>query len=101
MITDHGQANDELKSIAQSKGISLPASPSLTQQGSDTRLKATPAASFDQTYVKDELSDHEKTIALFRKEADRGTDPELKAFAQKTLPTLQHHLGMAKALKNG
>jgi len=44
------------------------------------------------------VSDHEEAVALFQKEASSGTDPDLKAFAQKTLPTLQEHLKMAQAL---
>jgi putative membrane protein len=37
-------------------------------------------------------------VELFQKEASSGEDPTLKAFAQKTLPTLQQHLQMAEAL---
>ena len=73
MITDHTQANDELKTIAQSKDISLPSGPSLMQQGANKRLDATPAASFDQSYATHEISDHEEDIKAFRKEAEHGT----------------------------
>ena len=99
MITDHTKANDELKSIAQSKGVSLPSGPSLMQKGANTRLSATPAGSFDQSYASHEVSDHEEDIKTFRKEASSGGDPDLKAYAQKTLPILEHHLEMAKALR--
>jgi putative membrane protein len=44
------------------------------------------------------LKDHEQDVALFKKEAESGSDPNLKAFAQKTLPTLEQHLSLAKNL---
>jgi putative membrane protein len=44
------------------------------------------------------LKDHEKDVSEFEKQSTKGTDPEVKAFASKTLPTLQEHLRMARAL---
>jgi putative membrane protein len=44
------------------------------------------------------LGDHEKAVALFRKEAAAAGDSAIKAFAAKTLPTIESHLEMAKAL---
>jgi putative membrane protein len=46
-----------------------------------------------------QIRDHEKTIALFEREAKSGKDAELKAFAEKTLPTLKEHLSMVRDLK--
>jgi putative membrane protein len=101
IISDHTKANDELKRIADSKGVNLPSGPSLMQKGANARLSATPAASFDSSYANHEISDHEEDIKAFRKEASSGSDPDLKAYAQEQLPTLEHHLEMAKALKKG
>jgi putative membrane protein len=44
------------------------------------------------------VKDHEEDIAEFEKEARSGKDADLKAFAEKTLPTLKEHLKMAKEL---
>ncbi len=101
MISDHGQANDELKSIASSEGITLPSSPNKMQEREDSRLKSGSSSSFDKDYITHQITDHEKTIALFQKEASNGENPALKSYAQKTLPTLQHHLQMAQSLKKG
>ncbi|MEP6505209.1 MAG: DUF4142 domain-containing protein, partial [Betaproteobacteria bacterium] len=57
-------------------------------------------ASFDQHYAESiGVKAHEDTIKLFQKEVDKGTDADVKAWAQKTLPALTHHLEMAQALK--
>ena len=39
------------------------------------------------------------TVRLFQKAATSAADPDVKAFAGKMLPTLQHHLQMATELK--
>jgi len=44
------------------------------------------------------VKDHQEAVDLFDEEAKSGQDPALKAFAAQTLPTLEHHLAMAKAL---
>jgi putative membrane protein len=45
------------------------------------------------------LSDHMKDVKEFEKQSTKGADPDIKAFASKTLPTLQEHLQMAKSLE--
>ena len=49
--------------------------------------------------MQGQVADHKATVALFQQEASSGQDPQLKAFAQKYLPTLQHHLQMAQSIK--
>jgi putative membrane protein len=45
------------------------------------------------------VSDHETDVKNFQRMADNGSDPEIKAFAAKTLPTLQKHLDAIKAIQ--
>ena len=49
-------------------------------------------STFDKSYIKAMLKDHEETIAMFKREIAEGQDPDAKAFATATLPTLQAHL---------
>ena len=63
-----------------------------------TKLSAMSGADFDRAYAKMMLKDHEKDVSEFEKQSTKGTDPDVKAFASKTLPTLQEHLTMARAL---
>ena len=98
MVDDHGQANTELMSIATSKGVTLPTELDEKHRAHVTKLSGMTGAEFDREYSKMMLSDHNKDVSEFEKESTKGADPDLKAFAAKTLPTLQQHLEMAKAL---
>jgi putative membrane protein len=44
------------------------------------------------------VKDHEEDIKEFEKEAREGQDPEAKAFASKTLPTLRAHLAKIRSI---
>jgi len=98
MVTDHGKANQQLTQIATSKGMTLPrALPADMQQERD-RLARLSGAEFDRMYVQHMIKDHRKDVAEFEKQAEKGTDPALRSFAQQTLPTLREHLTLAEGL---
>jgi putative membrane protein len=98
MVDDHSQANSELMSLASSKGITLPTELDQKHRNEVTKMSGMSGADFDREYTKMMVSDHRKDVSEFEKQSTRGTDPDLKAFASKTLPTLQEHLRMAEAL---
>jgi putative membrane protein len=99
MVDDHSKANDELKAIAAAKGVTLPASLDASHQAVYDRISKLNGAAFDKAYMKDMVSDHKKDVAEFRKQSQSGRDPEIKAFAAKTLPTLEEHLKMAESIE--
>jgi putative membrane protein len=91
MISDHSNANEDLKKIAEEENLDL------------SKVKAKPGQFSDTTFDKEYLTmlkkDHEKDIAEFEKEAnDAGAneDSDVVAFAKKTLPTLKDHLKMVE-----
>jgi putative membrane protein len=98
MVDDHGKANQELMSLAQSKGITLPTEIDEKHKKDMTKLSSLSGAEFDREYGKMMVSDHRKDVSEFEKQSTRGTDADLKAFATKTLPTLKEHLKMAESL---
>jgi putative membrane protein len=100
VIADHTQANSVLQDIAGQEDITLPLQPAGKDAAAVQRLRGLNGDAFDRAYAQDQLSNHEQDIALFRREANSGQDPELKAFAQKTLPILQQHLQLAQILSN-
>ena len=97
LVDDHTKANDELKTIAQSKNITLPASIDPDQRALHDRLSKLSGQAFDRAYMQAMIVSHRKGVSAFRAEAMSGKDPEFKAFASKTLPTLEEHMRMAEA----
>ena len=98
MVKDHTAANDKLKTVAAAKQVSLPDSPSFMQKASKAKLDMMSGDSFDKSYIKGMIDDHEADIKDFQKEATEGKDPQVKAFALATLPTLKMHLKKIQAI---
>jgi putative membrane protein len=98
MVTDHQKANDDLKQIVQRKGALLPTTISHHENSTLEHLQKLSGADFDKAYVSDMLRDHKKDVKEFEKASQDLSDPDLKAFAAKTLPTLQEHLSMVQSL---
>jgi putative membrane protein len=101
MVTDHSQANQELQAIAKQQNLTLPSKPDSASLATEQRLQASSGAAFDSAYARDMVQDHQQDVADFQKEVSSGQDPALKAFAQKYLPVLQHHLQMAQQINSG
>jgi putative membrane protein len=98
MVKDHTATNEKLKSLAASKQVSLPDSPNTMQKASKTKLDAMTGNKFDNAYVRGMIADHKSDIKEFEKEASEGKDPQAKAFASETLPTLRAHLQKIQAI---
>jgi len=96
MVDDHGKANDELKTLAQSKNITLPTDLDPKDKALHDRLEKLSGAEFDKAYMHEMLNDHLKDVSEFRTESKSGKDADVKAWAAKTLPTLEEHLKMAR-----
>jgi putative membrane protein len=100
MMTDHQKGNDELMAIAGRKNITLPAALGKEHQDKYDDLAKKQGADFDKAYTEYMVDDHEEDIDEYQKEANDGKDADLKAFAAKTVPILQHHLDMAKQARD-
>ena len=99
MVADHKRANEELRAIAARKGATLPAQLSHSENSAMAHLQKATGADFDKSYAHHMLKDHEGDVKDFQDASKDLNDPELRAFAQKTLPTLEEHLRMARDLE--
>jgi putative membrane protein len=95
MVTDHSKANDELKQLATTKGLTLPTDLGEHQKDADA-LGGKSGKDFDKAYMDMMVEDHEKDVKEFQDESKNAKDADLKAWVTKTLPTLEEHLRMAK-----
>jgi putative membrane protein len=100
MIDDHSKANEELKSLAAQKNITLPSTLSDKNQKRYDELAGKSGVEFDKAYAKFMVEDHKEDIDEFKKEADKGNDPDLKSWASGKVPVLEHHLSMAEAARD-
>lgn len=100
MIGDHTKANEELKALASSKNITLPTAPGEPHVKNVADLNSYTGADFDKEYMDLMVDDHQKAVNLFEDAAEDVEDPDLRAFAAKTLPSLQKHLEHAKTLRD-
>ena len=99
MIKDHSKNESELKDLAASHGVEVPATIDAAHAAQKSKLENASTAEFNSEYIKAQVSDHEKALALLQREISNGQDPAVKDFAQKTLPVVRHHLEMAKQLQ--
>jgi putative membrane protein len=101
VMDDHIRFQDQLQSLASSKGAELPKVLGNMEQGMVNDLASTTDSSFDKTYIDHEITALQDEVNTANAEAMNGADLDLKAFAQKILPTLQHHVVLAKELQQG
>lgn len=99
MVTDHGRLNDELKALAQKKGVTLPTGPGKEGEETFKKLSAMNGKAFDKAYIDDMVKDHEKDAKEFEKASKEAKDPDVKAWAATSLPVIQNHLQMAKDIR--
>lgn len=100
LVDDHTRAHEDLKALAQSKGVEVPTEPSIAQRAKMKLLENADAENFDRRYTEQMgVEAHKDTVKMFQKASTESRDADVKAFASKTLPKLQEHLKMAQDLK--
>jgi putative membrane protein len=96
MVTDHTKANDQLKQIAEQKGVTLPSDLPAKEKSMKDKMSKLKGEQFDRAYMQHMVMDHKKDVAEFQKASTTCKDSDLKSFASQTLPTLQDHLKQAQ-----
>jgi putative membrane protein len=99
MVTTHIPVIDALNVILRNKNIA-PSNTLLHGAYNEmlAELKADRGAAFDRAYVNGQVEYQKGNAALFEQEIENGNDPDLKEFAQKTLPKIVDHLQRAVKL---
>jgi putative membrane protein len=99
MVADHTKANDELAALAKSKSVQI--SQMIPEKGADKfkDLEAKKGADFDKEFLDQMEKAHKKLIDDFEDGQKDVKDGELKAWVDKTLPTLKGHLDHIQKVK--
>jgi putative membrane protein len=100
MVTDHNKASEELKTLAEKKGATLPAELDATDQRHFEHLQKLSGKEFDKAYAESMVEDHKTDLKEFKKASESVDDPELKAFAAKTATIIGQHLDQAKQMES-
>lgn len=99
LVDHHTAANNELVQIANARKVELPAGPPRGMRRDLERLGKETGGKFDREFLeKAGIDAHRKTIERFEKARDEVKDPQLRAFIERTLPTLRSHLAQAEKL---
>jgi putative membrane protein len=97
MIDDHTKAQQELQTLADSKGVKLPTEPDAKHKAMAKMLSALKGDAFDKRYLKQGgLNDHENTHKLLERVQAKAKDADLQAYAAKTIVAVDQHLTMAQ-----
>ena len=100
MVMDHSKADANLKSLAEKKGVTVPATLDAKHQAMVDHFQHLSGPAFDKAYVHAMVKDHEKDAAEFRAESTGAQDPEVKTFATDTLKVIEMHLSDIKSIES-
>jgi putative membrane protein len=96
LVKDHTKSLTDAAALARQLGISVPGSPSPTQQWQLRVVGSFAGTPFDQWYSDLEIRDHEQDITEAKDEVDKGCNPKVRQNARNELPTLRTHLALAR-----
>jgi putative membrane protein len=99
MVADHTRTNAELMQLARRERVTLPRTLDPAHRAAAQQLSRRSGEAFDRAFARQMVLDHRKMVNLFRTESRTGRDPQVRAWAAKTLPGLQEHLRMAQELQ--
>ena len=98
MVDDHQKTGGELKELASRKEVTLATKLDDQHQARQDDLAKLTGAAFDQAYMARMVEAHLQAVALFQQEVKKGQDPDVKAWAAKTLPMIQEHVKLASSI---
>jgi putative membrane protein len=101
MVTDHTKTSSELKSLVSGGKVSaqIPTELDSAHRSKLDKLKGLTGKGFSASFTDMQVDAHKDAVSLFERYAKGGDNAELKNWASKTLPALQHHLDMAQKLE--
>lgn len=98
MVSDHTTAENDLKTLATKKSMTVPTTPDSAHMAMKTQLMAMSGRAFDSAYMHGQLNDHNMVISLMQNEMNNGKDADAKNYANMYLPKVQMHKQMVDSI---
>lgn len=99
MVSDHTSLQDNLKNTAESEHLKVPDSLPPKLKKKYQHLAGMSGDQFDKAYARFNVKGHKEAVALFKKEKASDNNTAVSELAGDGLPVIQHHLSMAKKMK--
>lgn len=100
MVDDHSRSGDKLAALARANDIPLRKDIDGEHKAKQAELSKLQGAAFDAAYIQAQVQEHQKTALLLQHHISAGQDVRLKKYSMETLPTVLHHLEMAKNIQS-
>jgi putative membrane protein len=101
LVKDHTKSLSDAVKVARNLGISVPKTPTPSQEWELSTLGSLPAANFDAAYATLEVQDHKQDIDDTKMEISDGVNAKVKRLAREDLPVLRRHLKLSKQAAAG
>lgn len=98
LAKDQTKAYQELTVLDNKLGLTIPKGINVRRNRVAEQLADLKGKRFDGQFLRDEVLDHERVLAAYKREAQHAKDPDIKAYANQELPTLEDHLREAEKL---
>lgn len=100
MVDDHSKGLDEVKAVAQAKGVALPTELDAKHKAMAKKLEGMSGAKFDMAYLQmGGVKSHKEAKAIVSKAQSGAKDGDVKGLAAKLQPTIDQHMGHVQQLQ--
>jgi putative membrane protein len=101
LVKDHRKSLSDAVKVAKQLKISVPKTPTPSQEWELSMLAGLPATSFDAAYASLEVQDHKQDIDDTKTEISEGLNAKVRHLAREDLPVLRQHLKLSKQAAAG
>lgn len=98
LVADHTADYQQLTALAAKDNLTVPTAIDAAHNKMIAPFEKLKGAAFDTRYAHEMVAGHTEAIGVYTKESTDAQNPDVKAYASATLPTLQKHLDAAKDL---
>jgi putative membrane protein len=99
-LADHQRLDSDVRAVAKRLAVPLPGTPSRAQQQELAQLSRRSGAGFDAAWLDEQLTLHQQSAQLGRRQVSAGSDPAVVALARRAAPVLQAHLAILQETRS-